>query len=120
MVSHTECSAGGSHSFIHDCGDDDGGVDMVIESACSKCNEVWEREIFVADNDYEYIDCDPKACSGSTDGHSWYNRKQETSGSDIYYLSRCHNCDGESKDWWRHKRNEYADANDNIIHKESV
>ena len=39
-VSHIECSAGGSHTFDNE-NDDAGGVDMIMEYGCSKCDEVW-------------------------------------------------------------------------------
>ena len=68
MVSHIECSAGGSHTFDNE-NDDAGGVDMVMEYGCSKCDDVWFHEVCVADHDAECINCDPNKCEGSESGH---------------------------------------------------
>ena len=120
MLSHTECSAGGNHTFDNYTDKDVGGVEMVEEAGCSKCDEVWFQEVYVPDSSSEYIDCEENKCSGSDNGHDWYNRKSETEGSNIYYLSHCHNCNGSNKDWYRHKRNDYVDKHNNVIRSVSV
>ena len=119
MLSHIECSAGGSHTFDNhygDCGD----TEIVIVAGCSKCNEVWFQKVYVPDPSPEYIDCEENTCSGSDSGHDWSNTKLEDEGRNMYYLLHCSKCDGSSKDWFRYKRNDYADDDDNIIHSESV
>ena len=120
MLSHTECSAGGSHTFDNYTDKDAGGVEILIEAGCSKCDEVWFQEVYVSDTSLMYIDCDSNKCAGSESGHDWDTRKQEIVDSDIYYLSSCRNCDGSNKDWYRHKRNDYVDKHNNVIHSVSV
>ena len=120
MLSHTECSAGGSHTFDNYTDKDVGGVEMAEEASCSKCDEVWFQKVYVPDPSPEYIDCDSNKCDGSENGHDWYHRKQEIDGRDVYYLSRCGNCDGSNKYWFRYRRNDYVDKHDSVIHSESA
>lgn len=120
MLSHTECSAGGSHTFDNHVDGDCGDAEIVIVAGCSKCNEVWFQKIYVPDPSLEYINCEENTCSGSDNGHYWANAKQEDEGQDKYYLAHCNNCNGSCKDWFRYKRNDYEDNNGNIIHSESV
>ena len=106
-------------TFIHE---DVNDIKITILKGCSKCDEMCIQRVFVSNNSLEYVDCEWDVCSGlDSGGHNWSSdRKQEYADPDIYYLSRCNNCNGSVKDWFRHKLNNYTDKHGNTIHSESI
>ena len=122
MVSYNECSAGGNHVFEDHRDDDLGDTEIVRPFCCNNCEDVVEHEVLIRDSQYEFVNCAQNECKKSDSGHDWdeFPELNYDVLPDVFYLTSCKNCDGERKEWYKHKRTDYIDKSGQTIHSNSV
>ena len=119
MLSHETCSAGGNHEFDVSQEDESGPGEIIHVMGCGKCGDVYQNEILVQDNDYEFQDCEPDVCKESENGHDWTGERQHDYCSpDEADMERCVHCSGWRNTVYRMNRTEYW-CDDGLIHTES-
>ena len=108
MVSHTECSGGGTHWFDEQLEDENRTDCMVHILRCGKCHEVCKHTVLVKANAFTFENCDSNECKGSEHGHDWNFQIHDYTKENESDIDRCTHCEGERFLAYIHNRTDYT------------